>query len=95
VDEALQRWRKAVAIDAKAAEPQLAIAVALYTKGDREQGLTAGEAAITLDSRYSDLKFLKENLWGERLLKDTKLFLETPRMKAKIAQTGKNRSSQR
>lgn len=86
VDEALKRWRAAIAVDQKAAEPQLAIAVALYTRGDREQALELGEGAIKLDSRYGDLKFLKENLWGERLLSDTKKFLETPRMKATIAQ---------
>lgn len=45
-----------------------------------------GETAITLDSRYADLKFLKENLWGNRLMADAKLFLETPRMQATIAQ---------
>jgi tetratricopeptide (TPR) repeat protein len=86
IDEAIRRWRAAVAIDAKAAEPQLAMAVALYSKGDREQGLTLGEAAIQIDSRYSDLKFLKENLWGNRLLADTKKFLEIPRIQATIAQ---------
>lgn len=86
VNEAVKRWRAAVAIDKKAAEPQLAMAVALYTKGDRQQGLALGETAIKTDSRYSDLKFLKDNLWGERLLADTRKFLETPQMKATIAQ---------
>lgn len=87
VAEAIQRWRAAIEIDKKAAEPQLALAVALYAKGDREQGLTLGELAIQTDSRYSDLKFLKENLWGDRLLADTKKFLEIPRIKATIAQS--------
>ena len=87
VAEAIQRWRAATEIDKKAAEPRLALAVALYSKGDREQGLTLGELAIQTDSRYSDLKFLKENLWGDRLLADTKKFLEIPRIKASIAQS--------
>ncbi|HEY9884693.1 MAG TPA: tetratricopeptide repeat protein [Thermosynechococcaceae cyanobacterium] len=94
VDEAIRRWRAAVAIDAKAAEPQLAMAVALYVKGDREQGLKLGETAIQTDSRYSDLKFLKENLWGNRLLADTKKFLETPRIKATIAQAQESKPLQ-
>jgi hypothetical protein len=46
-----------------------------------------GEAAIRLDSRYADLKFLKENLWGERLLAETKKFLEIPRIQASIARS--------
>lgn len=86
VNAAIKLWRQAVTIDEKAAEPMLAIAVALYAKGDREQGLALGESAIRLDSRYSDLKHLKENLWGDRLLADTKALLETPRIQATIAQ---------
>jgi tetratricopeptide (TPR) repeat protein len=90
VPEAIQRWKDALEIDKKAAEPRLALAVALYSRGDREQGLTLGELAIQTDSRYSDLKFLKENLWGDRLLADTKKFLELPRIKATIAQAQGN-----
>ncbi|HEY9862122.1 MAG TPA: tetratricopeptide repeat protein, partial [Candidatus Obscuribacterales bacterium] len=85
VDAAIKQWRAAVAIDAKAAEPQLALAVALYNKGDREQGLVLGEKAIDLDSRYADMKFLKENLWGDRLLTDAKKLLDTPRIQATLA----------
>lgn len=86
LDAALRSWRKAADLDQKSAEPRLAIAIALYKQGNREQGWTFGESAVALDSRYTDLKFLKENLWGDRLLTDAKVFLETPRMKASIAQ---------
>ncbi len=37
-----------------------------------------------MDNRYSDLEFLRENLWGDRLLGDTKRFLDTPQMRAII-----------
>ncbi len=86
IDDAIRLWQTSVAIDPKAAEPKLAVAVALYNKGDREQGLALGEAAIRLDNRYSDLKFLKENLWGEKLLSATQKFLSVPRIQATIAQ---------
>ena len=86
VDEAIQLWRTSVTIDPKAAEPKLAVAVALYNKGDREQGLVLGESALRLDSRYGDLKFLKDNLWGEKLLAATQKFLSVPRIQATIAQ---------
>lgn len=87
LNEALRQWQLAADIDKKAAEPRLALAVGLYTRGERERGLKLGEEAIRLDSRYSDLKFLKENLWGDRLLADAKKFLETPTMRATIAQS--------
>jgi hypothetical protein len=62
----------------------LALGVALYTKGDRQQGLAMGEAALRIDQRYGELDFLKQNLWGERLLSDTKKFLELPRIQAAL-----------
>lgn len=95
VEAAIRQWKAAIPIAiakdkaVKPAEPMLAIAVALYAKGDREQALKMGEEAILADARYADLKFLKENLWGDRLLSATKKFLETPRMQAAVIQ-GKN-----
>lgn len=90
LDEALKQWRAAVSIEKQAAEPLLAMAVALYTKGDRAQGLKIGQAAVKIDGRYGDLEFLKQNLWGDRLLGDTKKFLATPQMQTAL----QNRQSQ-
>lgn len=84
VNGAIKQWQAALAIEKQAAEPQLAMAVALYNKGDRERGLKMGEAALRIDSRYGDLEFLKENLWGNRLLSDTKKFLQTPRIQTTL-----------
>ncbi|MCC5614729.1 tetratricopeptide repeat protein [Nostoc sp. CHAB 5836] len=93
IPEAIKRWQSAITLDKQAAEPLLALAVALYTKGDasgelrlRQQGLTLGETALRIDSRYANLDFLKENLWGDRLLSDTKKFLELPRIQAALQQ---------
>ncbi|MBE9036318.1 tetratricopeptide repeat protein [aff. Roholtiella sp. LEGE 12411] len=98
---AIKQWQTAVTLDKQAAEPLLALAVALYTKGDasgeqglRQQGLTLGEAALRIDQRYANLDFLKENLWGQRLLSDTKKFLELPRIQAALQQR-ENSSSPR
>ncbi|PHM05721.1 tetratricopeptide repeat protein, partial [Nostoc sp. 'Peltigera malacea cyanobiont' DB3992] len=93
IPEAIKRWQSAVTLDKQAAEPLLALAVALYTKGDRQQGLTLGEAALRIDSRYANLNFLKENLWGDRLLSDTKKFLELPRIQAAIQQPANSSSA--
>jgi tetratricopeptide (TPR) repeat protein len=83
--EAIRLWEKAVEIE-QAAEPKLALAIALYAQGQREKGLALGEAAIQLDSRYAQLDFLKANLWGERLLADAATFIQTPRIQDVIAQ---------
>jgi tetratricopeptide (TPR) repeat protein len=84
---ALEKWQAAIAIDNEAAEPQLAAAVAMYAQGEQEKALALGEAAIRIDSRYADLDFLKENLWGERLLTETQKFLANPKIQASIAQS--------
>ncbi|HEY9673245.1 MAG TPA: tetratricopeptide repeat protein [Waterburya sp.] len=87
VQGAIEKWQSAITIDDQAAEPRLAQAVALYARGDQEKAVAMGEAAIRLDSRYADLDFLKENLWGERLLAETKKFLANPRIQASVAQS--------
>ncbi len=86
VKGAIAKWEQAVAIDEKAAEPILAIAVALYAQGKRQEGLAMGETALQFDPRYAELDFLKENLWGDRLLNDAQKFLGTPQMQETIAQ---------
>lgn len=86
VNGAIKQWQAALAIEKQAAEPQMAMAVALYTQGKQEQALKMGETALRTDGRYGDLDFLKLNLWGDRLLADTRKFLETPRMQAALQQ---------
>lgn len=82
IDQAIQQWEASVAIDPAMAEPQLAIAVATYVKGDRDTGLALAKAALELDGRYGDLDFLDENLWGEALLRDTETLFATPTIQA-------------
>ena len=89
IDDALSQWQEAVEITEEAeAEPMLAIAVALYAEGDQDEAITAGQAALELDGRYADLEFLKENLWGDRLLADTQQFLTLPTIQETLAQLG-------
>ncbi len=77
---ALKDWQQAVKIDPEAAEPMLALAVAIYTQGKEEEGLKLADKALSLDGRYGDLEFLKKNLWGDRLLRDTETFFAVPQI---------------
>ncbi len=83
---ALNRWQSVVVIDPTAAEPHLAIAVAFYIQGNIEEAYALAEKALSLDARYGEIEFLRENLWGDRLIEDTKKFLQTPKMQATLAQ---------
>ncbi len=86
VEGAIGQWQAAIAINSTSADPQLGLAVALYTKGDSERGLAMAEAAIRLDKRFADVKFLKKNLWGDRILADTQKLLQNPRMRSLSSQ---------
>ncbi|WP_204103921.1 MULTISPECIES: tetratricopeptide repeat protein [Spirulina sp. CCY15215] len=84
-EEAIAKWRSALAVAPEAVEPKLAIAVALYTRGEQERAWQLGEEALSLDRKYAELDFLKENLWGERLLADAASFLATPRIQELVS----------
>ncbi len=85
VEDAIATWEAVLEVDDAQAEPQLALAVAFFTQGDIKKGMELAETALALDNRYADLEFLRENLWGERLLEDTKKFLNTPQMQDIVA----------
>ena len=88
VDGAIAKWRESLTLsEEEQSEPQLAIAVALYTQGsERTQAVDQATAALERDSRYADIDFLEENLWGDRLLDATRAFFETPALQELLAQ---------
>jgi tetratricopeptide (TPR) repeat protein len=77
VEEAKKHWKQAASLNSNAAEPRLALAVALYIQGDQVKGIALGKKALALDKRYADLEFLKKNGWGKRLLADAAKLLAT------------------
>jgi tetratricopeptide (TPR) repeat protein len=84
IEGAIERWQEAISINSKEVKPQLpqlpqlALAVALYTKGDRSGSLRLGTMALRADKRYGNLQFLKTNLRGKHFLKDTAKFFKEP-----------------
>jgi len=52
------------------------MAVGLYHQGKKQEGIELGIKALKIDNSYGDLEFLKENLWGDKLLTDTTKFFE-------------------
>ncbi len=87
VDDAIDQWQAAADItEEQEAEPLLAIAVALFVQGKQSEAIAEGKTALELDSRYANLDFLEENLWGDRLLADTQQFLTLPTIQETLAQ---------
>jgi tetratricopeptide (TPR) repeat protein len=86
VETSLKQWQKAVEVansleDKGGAEPKLALAVATYLRGDQPRGIQLGKEALNADPRYGKIEFLKENLWGDKLIKDTRAVLINPVLK--------------
>ena len=76
------KWRNALTVDENQAEPILAIAVALYKQGQRQEAIELGQKALKINQKYGELDFLEENLWGEKLLADTQNFFQNPAIKS-------------
>lgn len=88
VNGAIAQWQRALDLaESEETEPQLAIAVAQFHQG--AQTLNSNNVAIAAlerDPRYASLDFLKENLWGEKLITDTEAFFNTPVLKELLVQ---------
>lgn len=88
IDRAIGFWqeaiKQAVASEDTTAEPRLALAVAFYVRGDQSQGLKLGEEALREDPRYGLPEFLKENLWGDKLLNNARRVLANPKLQELI-----------
>ena len=88
VKGAIEYWERSVEMtDRGEAEPLLALAVARFHRGDRDDALTQGTRALIIDDAYGDLEFLRENLWGERLLADTAEFFDQPQIRSLLGDT--------
>jgi tetratricopeptide (TPR) repeat protein len=86
IDGAIAQWQKALELaDTEQTEPLLAIAVAQYSKGNQTVADSA-VAALERDPRYADVDFLKENLWGDKLIAATEQFFSTPTLQELLVQ---------
>lgn len=78
---AIRQFQRAININNTSAETQLALAVALYKQGQQDRGIAMAQAALRLDKRWGDIKFIKQQLWGDRLTADTQKLLANPKIR--------------
>ncbi|MEM9567359.1 MAG: tetratricopeptide repeat protein [Cyanobacteria bacterium P01_E01_bin.34] len=76
VEESIPQFEASIALDDTAAEPVLALATALYVLGETERATELGVQAIQLDFTYGDIQTLRDNLWGNELIRDVQVLLE-------------------
>ena len=85
LDAAIQQWQKSINIESKSAEPHLALAIALYTKGEKQKAYQIAEVALRLDKSFADVKVMEENLWQERLITDAQKLLSSSEIQALLS----------
>ncbi len=91
--EAIQRWRRALAINPKGAEPMLALASALHTTPDgKTEAQALASQALGLEPNYVLEAYQKEQLWGPRLRASTQTLLGSPSLKAAVDRASANAS---
>jgi tetratricopeptide (TPR) repeat protein len=93
--EAVRLWRSILGQksnnperEAAKDEPRLALAVALYRQGNRGEALTLAQEVLRSDRRYGEIKFLKDNLWGDRLIADTQKLLQEDSVQSALREEG-------
>ena len=86
LETAKKYWEQSIKIDNKQTEPQLALAVAIYTQGDKTKGLELAKTALKIDKRFGKIEYLKEQIWQDKLIRDTKILLNEPTIKAFLNQ---------
>jgi tetratricopeptide (TPR) repeat protein len=89
VPGAIAKWQEALELapEELRSEPELAIAVAQFSQNQQTaEAIRAATVALERDSRYAEIDFLAENLWGTRLLTATEQFFNTPALRSLLAQ---------
>lgn len=94
VDRAIERWRRVLQIRPEAAEPNLALAAALFERGPdgHREALERAVQALDSEPNYVLDSYQKEQLWGPRLRGTTRRLLESPELRAEVERAQANAS---
>jgi tetratricopeptide (TPR) repeat protein len=94
VDRAIQRWRQVLLIEPEAAEPNLALAAALFQQGAsrRQEAIERAIKALDAEPNYVLSSYQKEQLWGAKLRQTTELLLLQNELKADVDRAQANAS---
>ncbi|MBD2629568.1 tetratricopeptide repeat protein [Trichormus variabilis] len=86
IETAIKQWQQAIKINNQSAEATLALAVALYVKGEQQQAYKLAETALKLDKNFADFHCMRKNLWGQSIITDAQKLLSTPQIKTLLSQ---------
>ncbi|MEG3440187.1 tetratricopeptide repeat protein [Pannus brasiliensis CCIBt3594] len=78
LNSARTQFEESLSIDPKSAENQLALAVTLSRQGDTGEAIELARSAFKIDPEFAKVETLEKNLWGEKIIADTREFLASP-----------------
>lgn len=91
-DQAIERWRRVLALKADGAEPNLALAAALFQRGGeaRQEAIERARRALDAEPNYVLDDYQKEQLWGQKLRATTRLLLLQPELRTTVERAQAN-----
>jgi tetratricopeptide (TPR) repeat protein len=92
VDQAIVQWRRVLQIQPEAAEPNLALAAALFERGaeGRQEALERARKALASEPDYVLDSHQEEQLWGVKLRRTTQRLLELEELRADVERAEAN-----
>ncbi|MEO1002098.1 MAG: tetratricopeptide repeat protein [Cyanobacteria bacterium J06638_7] len=86
VEEAIRRWRRVLEIQPEAAEPNLALAAAVFERGaeGRREALDRASKALAVEPDYVLDSHQEEQLWGPKLRGTTQRLLELQELRSDV-----------
>jgi tetratricopeptide (TPR) repeat protein len=94
VDQAIVHWRRVLQIQPEAAEPNLALAAALFERGadSRREALERATRALATEPDYVLASHQEEQLWGVKLRTTTQRLLQLEELRAAVERAEANAS---
>ncbi|MCP9886892.1 hypothetical protein KBY96_02940 [Cyanobium sp. ATX 6A2] len=94
VDQAITHWRRVLQIQPEAAEPNLALAAALFGRGadGRREALDLASKALASEPNYVLASHQEEQLWGTKLRSTTQRLLELEELRVDVERAEANAS---
>ncbi|MEX1315518.1 MAG: tetratricopeptide repeat protein [Synechococcaceae cyanobacterium] len=92
VDSAIVRWRRVLEIRPEAAEPNLALAAAVFERGaeGRREALDRAGKALASEPDYVLDSYQEEQLWGPKLRSSTRRLLALEELRADVERAEAN-----
>ncbi|MFO8237940.1 MAG: tetratricopeptide repeat protein [Prochlorococcaceae cyanobacterium] len=94
VDQAIAHWRRVLEIQPEAAEPNLALAAAMFERGPegRHEALERASKALASEPDYVLASHQEEQLWGVKLRDTTQRLLQLEELSADVERAEANAS---